>query len=367
MDHETLETPTAPVEAPADPPPDTSPSRQPAVGPAHGAGRTHPAGATPLRAPVDSPAVTGDGDIVHHANRAERTLANASGRAGRNLTSAVGIGFGLGAAILLSLFLVRQVFAVLATVAAVIGVLEIAGALARRGIVIPRLPVLASTVAITAAALLGGPDALVVVFGLAVTVIVSWTLVVPVRGPRRPTGTGAGPRTVPDARDTATAVFTTAYVPLLAAFAVMLLRPDDGAWRVLTLVLLVVCSDLGGFVAGVVWGRHPLAPRISPKKSWEGLAGSGAASVVAGVVAAVVFFSAPWWTGVLLGLVTVVVATLGDLGESMIKRDLGIKDMSSLLPGHGGLMDRMDSMLAAAPVVWLALTFLVAPLPSPWG
>lgn len=306
-------------------------------------------------------------DHEHRPNRAELTLANASGRAGRNLTSAVGIGLGLGATILLSLFLVRQVFAVVATVAAVIAVLEIAGALAGRGIVIPRLPVLASTVAIMVAALVGGPDALVIVFGLAVTVIVSWTLVVPVRGPRRPTGTGAGQRTVPDARDTATAVFTTAYVALLAAFAVLLLRPDDGAWRVLTLVVLVVASDLGGFVAGVIWGRHPLAPRISPKKSWEGLAGSAAAAVLSGVVAAAAFFDAPWWTGALLGLVTVVVATLGDLGESMIKRDLGIKDMSSLLPGHGGLMDRMDSMLAAAPVVWLGLTFLVAPVPGPWA
>lgn len=328
-------------------------------------GRGAPAGDTSSpRGPVDTSAMV---EGVHHGSRAERTLALASGRAGRNLPSAVGIGLALGSVILLSLFLVRQVFAGFAIVAAVIAVLEIAGALAGRGILIPRLPVLASTVAIMVAALVGGPEALVVVFGLAVTVIVSWTLVVPVRGPRRPTGTGAGQRTVPDARDAATAVFTTAYVPLLAAFAVLLLGPPDGAWRVLTLVLLVVGSDLGGFVAGVVWGRHPLAPRISPKKSWEGLAGSAVAAVAAGTVAAVVFFSAPWWTGVVLGLVTVVVATLGDLGESMIKRDLGIKDMSSLLPGHGGLMDRMDSILAAAPVVWLGLTFLVSPVAKPWG
>ncbi len=297
---------------------------------------------------------------------AERVLARASGRAGRDLTSAVGIGLALGALILLSLFVVRGVFAAVATVAAVIAVLEIAGALAGRAIIIPRLPVLASTVAIMAAATFGGPDTLVVVFGLAVTAIVSWTLVAPVRRPRSPTGTGAGQRSLPNAADTAAAVFTTAYVPLLAAFACLLLRQPDGDFRVLTLIVLVVCSDTGGFAAGVLWGRHPLAPRISPKKSWEGLGGSAVAAVLAGTAAATLFFGADWWTGALLGLVTVVVATLGDLGESMIKRDLGIKDMSSLLPGHGGLMDRMDSMLAAAPVVWLVLTFVVSPVPDPW-
>lgn len=315
---------------------------------------------------IESPPEAADPSTTSAPEPAARALARASGRAGRNLTSAVGIGLGLGALILLSLFLVRQVFAVVAVVAAIIAVLEIAGALARRDIIIPRLPVLTATVAMMAAALFGGPGALVISFGASVTVIVGWTLVAPVRRPDSPTGTGAGRRTMPDARDTTAAVFTTAYVPLLAAFACLMLRPDDGAWRVLTLILVPVCSDTGGFVAGVLWGRHPLAPRISPKKSWEGLAGSAVAAVAAAVVAATLFFGAPWWTGVVLGVVTVVVASLGDLGESMIKRDLGIKDMSSLLPGHGGLMDRMDSLLAAAPVVWLVLVLLVSPVSQPW-
>ncbi len=297
---------------------------------------------------------------------AGHVISRASGRAGRNLPSAVGIGLALGGLIVVSLFPVRQLFAVVAVAAAILAVLEIAGALAGRDIIIPRLPVLSATVAMMAAALFGGAGALAVAFGLSVTVIVSWTLVAPVRRPGSPTGTGAGRRSEPDARDTAAAVFTIAYVPLLAAFACLLLRPGDGAWRVLTLILIVVCSDTGGFAAGVLWGRHPLAPRISPKKSWEGLGGSTVAAVAAAVVATTVFFDAAWWIGVLLGLVTVVVATLGDLGESMIKRDLGIKDMSSRLPGHGGLMDRMDSLLAAAPVVWLVLVFLVGPVARPW-
>ena len=292
-------------------------------------------------------------------NAAERAMARASGRAGRNLTSAIGIGLVLGGVILLSLFLVRQVFAVFAAAASVVAVLEIAGALAGRGIVIPRLPVLAGTVGMLAAALFGGADALVVAFAVAVSVVLSWTVVFPVRHPRSPTGTGAGRRSTPDARDTAAAVFTLAYVPLLAGFACLMLRPEGGQWWVLTLILLVVCNDTGGLVGGVLWGRHPLAPRISPKKSWEGLGGSAALAALAGVVLALTVFHFAWWVGLLLGVVTVAVATLGDLGESMIKRDLGIKDMSSLLPGHGGLMDRMDSILAAAPVVWLILVLLV--------
>jgi phosphatidate cytidylyltransferase len=138
-----------------------------------------------------------------------------------------------------------------------------------------------------------------------------------------------------------------------------MLRPDDGAARVATFLLVAVASDVGGYGVGVVAGRHPLAPTISPKKSWEGVAGSVLACVLVGVASVVLLLDGPWWAGALLGLLTAVSATLGDLGESMIKRDLGIKDMGSLLPGHGGLMDRLDSLLPTAPLAWLVLTALV--------
>ena len=153
-----------------------------------------------------------------------------------------------------------------------------------------------------------------------------------------------------------------AYVPLLGSFAVLLARPDDGEWRVLTFVLLVVCSDFGGFVTGVRFGKHPMAPAISPKKSWEGFAGSVLFCVVGGLALALGVLDGQWWEGLVLGAAAVVSATLGDLGESTIKRHLGIKDMSSLLPGHGGVMDRLDSLLVTAPVVWVLLTAMVPPV-----
>ena len=149
---------------------------------------------------------------------------------------------------------------------------------------------------------------------------------------------------------------------LLGSFAVLLARPDDGDLRVLSFVLLVVCSDFGGFVTGVRFGKHPMAPAISPKKSWEGFAGS--VGVLPRSVASrsrCTSLDGTWWEGLVLAGAAVVSATLGDLGESTIKRHLGIKDMSSLLPGHGGVMDRLDSLLVTAPVVWVLLTAIRAP------
>ncbi len=117
-----------------------------------------------------------------------------------------------------------------------------------------------------------------------------------------------------------------------------------------------MCSDVGGYAAGVLKGRHPMAPSVSPKKSWEGLAGSVAACAIGGVALVSTLMDVAWWQGVLFGLAVVLTATVGDLGESLLKRDVGIKDMGSLLPGHGGLMDRLDSLLLTAPVTWLLLT-----------
>jgi phosphatidate cytidylyltransferase len=102
-----------------------------------------------------------------------------------------------------------------------------------------------------------------------------------------------------------------------------------------------------------------MAPAVSPKKSWEGFGGSTLACVLVGVGTVTILLHGDWWAGALVGLAAVVAATLGDLGESLIKRDLGIKDMGSLLPGHGGILDRIDSLLFAAPVIWVLLHVLV--------
>jgi phosphatidate cytidylyltransferase len=160
-------------------------------------------------------------------------------------------------------------------------------------------------------------------------------------------------------RDVTASVFTAAYVPLFAAFASLLVEPKDGADRVLCFLIAVVCSDTGGYAAGVLFGKHPMAPSISPKKSWEGFAGSMLTGVVGGALSVQLLLHSHWWLGVPFGAALVVSATGGDLVESLIKRDLRIKDMGNLLPGHGGVMDRMDSLLPSAVASWLLLTLLV--------
>jgi phosphatidate cytidylyltransferase len=160
-------------------------------------------------------------------------------------------------------------------------------------------------------------------------------------------------------RDAAAGALVTVYVPLLAGFAVLLLVPDDGVARVLVFIAAVVCSDVGGYAAGVLFGKHPMAPSISPKKSWEGMGGSIAACVLLGVLVFTFAFHVPWWTGAIFGVALAATATIGDLGESLIKRDLGIKDMGHLLPGHGGIMDRLDSLLPSAAVAYLLLALFV--------
>jgi phosphatidate cytidylyltransferase len=149
------------------------------------------------------------------------------------------------------------------------------------------------------------------------------------------------------------------YVGLLASFCALLLAPDDGSRRVTAFIATVVASDVGGYAFGVLFGKHPMAPTVSPKKSWEGLVGSALACMICGALLVDLLLHAQWWKGAVYGLAIVASATIGDLGESMIKRDLGIKDMGSLLPGHGGLMDRLDSLLPSAPVAWLLLDVFV--------
>lgn len=161
-------------------------------------------------------------------------------------------------------------------------------------------------------------------------------------------------------RDTAVCIFVLAWVPLFGAFGAMLSKLQtggvDGPLFILTFMLCVVASDVGGYVAGVMFGSHPMAPAVSPKKSWEGFAGSVIFGMVTGVLCVVFLLHAEWWIGLVLGFALVVCATMGDLVESQFKRELGIKDMSTLLPGHGGLMDRLDGMLPAAAATWLVLS-----------
>lgn len=213
----------------------------------------------------------------------------------------------------------------------------------------PRIPLLVGGQAILWLGWPFGPLGVLSAFAGTVLVCMVWRLF--------DQGLKATPRNF--LRDTAITVFVAAWIPLLAAFAVLMVLQEDGAGRVFALMIGVVCSDVGGYVAGVFFGKHPMVPRISPKKSWEGFAGSMLFCVIGSILSVSLILGANPLIGLLLGVVLVVTATLGDLIESQVKRELGIKDMGTLLPGHGGIMDRLDSLLPSAFVTWLVLTALV--------
>lgn len=265
-------------------------------------------------------------------------------RAGRDLPSAIAVSVLLIAVMVASLLFVKDLFLVVVGAAILVGLWELSKALMAHGASLPLAPMALGALGMIYGAYYGGPDVLVVALAGTVLAAILW------RMPRGHEGF---------VRDVTATVFCLVYVPFLASFVALLLAPEDGLQRVTTFIAVTIASDIGGYAVGVVFGRHPMAPSISPKKSWEGFAGSGVSCVVIGVVCVVGFFDGAWWIGVLLGAITVVAATLGDLSESLIKRDLGIKDMSNILPGHGGLMDRLDSLLGTVSVVWLVLHFLV--------
>ncbi|WP_086823572.1 phosphatidate cytidylyltransferase [Allokutzneria sp. NRRL B-24872] len=266
-------------------------------------------------------------------------------RAGRNLGAAIGVGVALGAVILLTLLTYRHSFIAVIAAAVAVSTWELAGALKRsRGISVALLPVLVGGQAMLWLSWPFGRDGVLAAFVVTILACLVWRF----RGGQDGF-----------VRDVTASVFTAAYVPLFAAFAAMLVLPEDGVGRVIAFIVGVVASDTGGYAAGVFFGKHPMAPRISPKKSWEGFAGSLVAGMVAGALSLTLMLDGQWWQGVLFGIALVVTATAGDLAESLIKRDLGIKDMGTLLPGHGGLMDRMDSLLPSAVVSWLLLSLFV--------
>jgi phosphatidate cytidylyltransferase len=262
-------------------------------------------------------------------------------KAGRNVPVATAVGLTLAALVLVTLYTATALFVALVVIAVVVAVYEVCAVLSGRGIRVPAVPLMAGGAVMVVAAYADGTDALTVAWVLTIIAMAAARL--------------AGPATDRLGRDLVVGAFVAVYVPLLAAAAVLMADADDGADRVVVFILAVVLSDTGGFAAGVRFGRHPMAPSVSPKKSWEGLAGSVVAATVGSVIAVPLLLDATWWQGALVGLVAVGTATAGDLAESLLKRDLGVKDMGRLLPEHGGIMDRLDSLLPTAPVMALVL------------
>ncbi|MEU9049615.1 phosphatidate cytidylyltransferase [Streptomyces sp. NPDC048384] len=266
--------------------------------------------------------------------------------AGRDLGAAIGVAVGLGVVIVASLFVVKAVFVGVVAVAVVVGLWELTKRLEEcKGIKAPLVPLALGGAAMVVAGYARGAEGAWAAMALTSLAVLVWRMTEPPEG---------------YLKDVTAGVFAAFYVPFLATFVAMMLTADDGPWRVLTFLLLTVVSDTGAYAVGWRFGTHKLAPRISPGKTREGLLGAVSFAMVAGALCMQFLIDdGTWWQGLLLGLAVAATATLGDLGESMIKRDLGIKDMGTLLPGHGGIMDRLDSLLPTAPVVWLLMVLFV--------
>ncbi|MDO5662300.1 MAG: phosphatidate cytidylyltransferase [Brachybacterium sp.] len=265
--------------------------------------------------------------------------------AGRNLPAAIAVGLALVGALLLCLFVVPVLFPFLVALAMVLGGIELIRALAAGGLRVPPVPLIGGSLAMVFATHIAGVDGLMVAMSLAICAALIWRTV-----------QSRGPIAL---RDVAASVFCLTWVPFLGCFVLLLFQQEQGAVLVLLALIVPIVNDIGGYIAGVLFGKHPMAPSISPKKSWEGFAGSMIGGVGSALAVTALFLHAPWWVGLVLGAVLVIISTAGDLCESLLKRDLGLKDMGDLLPGHGGVLDRVDSILLAAPTTYILLEVLL--------
>jgi phosphatidate cytidylyltransferase len=261
-------------------------------------------------------------------------------RAGRKLLPSIAVSLSLIALIWFALAYERVIFAVVVAVAVLLGARELSKALAQRDIHISFGGLALATIGLSYATWVGA------VAGLAIATAIAFPVLLISLLPRGPE------KFVANATATTMALI---YLPFMAGFLILLARPSSGLERVMTLVVLVGCNDTFGYLVGVLLGKHPMVPKISPKKSWEGLAGSIIFTSIGGALAFHYILEMQWWIGVIAGLMIVFTATSGDLIESALKRDMSLKDMGNLLPGHGGMLDRLDSVLLSAPALWLAL------------
>lgn len=277
-------------------------------------------------------------------------------RTGRNLLLATIIGVAIGAAVLAALLFVKWIFLLFAIPVCLLGLFEFSRALQAAGRRVDLVvQLIAGTVILLAGYFVGHWTHWVITFA-AVAALVVWRLMAQMAA-------RDGRRYGDVVSDALVAGLLPLYVPFLGSLCLVLLRQDQGELWVLTMIATVVAADTGAYASGLAFGRHPMAPLISPKKTWEGFAGAALAAIVAAVLMGMFLLHLPWWVGIVLGVVVLGSATVGDLGESMVKRDLGIKDMSSWLPGHGGVLDRLDSILPST-ITALAMYFLFFPLVS---
>ena len=278
-------------------------------------------------------------------------MSTVSAPQGRSLSKSVAVGLLLAAIFLSSILIYKELFIVLLSVATAIGAWELSTALRQKNWYVPRVPAVVGSVLIMPATYFGGPSIQWLASLAIVAALIVWRTV-HLLFERRKANFQTLQRTI---RDFGAAAFLVIYLPLTLSFGALLLRREDGHWWVLAFVTTVALIDSAGYLFGRIFGRNKLAPGVSPKKTWEGLA----ASIVVGTISAVSFtvflLGGAWWVGIIFAAALILAAVFGDLAESLIKRDLGIKDMSSLLPGHGGMMDRLDSLLPSSLMTYLVM------------
>jgi len=305
-------------------------------------GLPDPAGGT---VPPVPPAASGPAQpLTRREARAARAAAKSrktkdkKSRAGRDLPAAIAVGLVLLGAVLVGLFWFPLALLAMVVVLAALGCWEIARATSHSGAGVVITPLIFASALLPAAAYFGGLEALGFGYLASIVLVVLFRIMDGIKGA---------------AASIMASIFVISWVPLLLSFAMLLLADEKGTWMVATTLLLVVANDTFGYIVGVLFGKHPMAPKVSPKKSWEGLGGSLVGAMGIGALAAHFWLGMPWWSGIILAAFIVLAATTGDLSESMVKRELGIKDMSNLLPGHGGVMDRLDSVVFAMPLAYL--------------
>ena len=335
---------------PAGPP---APSGPPTTAPrvARGARRPRTGRAATARDEVEAAIHDIETKVHDFEIKAREMDARIEARAGRSLTKAVFFGLALGLLLLFSLIVIKQLFMIFVAALVAFTVYELASALRFAGRDIPRIPLVIAAIALVPSAFYLGAAGLWWAFLAGVAFVSLWRIIEIIRPAMRAPGVSL--RT-----DLAAGVFVMSYVPLLGGFAVVMSAQPRGEWWVLAYLIVVIAIDTGAYASGVLFGKHPMAPRISPKKTWEGFAGSAVVAIVSGVLLAIFMIGTDWWVGLVLAVALVGAATLGDLTESLIKRDLGIKDISTWLPGHGGFLDRLDSILPSSIVAYVIFTLL---------
>ena len=266
-------------------------------------------------------------------------------RSGRNMPVATVVGVSILVLALGIAWWDARAFSVLLMLVCVAAVLEWRTALRHHDRRIAVVPTIVATLGLGVATYFGGAEGLVVALMVACAGVVAWRV--------------ADERIENTMADAMASILTVLWIPFLASFLILMETAGNGWTRILILVLAVVGNDTGGLFAGMVFGKHKMSPRVSPKKTWEGFAGGLVLGTVAATVAAFVLYDGRWWIGAAAGLACCLAAVLGDLAESALKRDLQVKDMSSLIPGHGGILDRLDSILVAAPAGYVVLAFFL--------